>query len=232
VIVYGRNPVREALRAGRRAVHEVWATDRAAREPWLGGAPVRSAPPAEVAERCGSPDHQGMCARVDPYPYADAAELLAAPDPLLVVLDELQDPQNVGAIARSAECAGATGIVLPERRSVEVTPAVCKASAGAVEHLAIARVRNVADFLGEAKAAGVWCYGAAAGEADTRYDAPDYTGGAALVIGAEGRGLRPRVAGACDALVSIPLRGRIESLNASAAAAVLLLEMARCRENA
>jgi 23S rRNA (guanosine2251-2'-O)-methyltransferase len=116
---------------------------------------------------------------------------------------------------------GATGVVLPERRSAEVTPAVCKASAGAVEHLPVAQVRNLADFLGEAKAAGCWAYGAAAGS-KTSYLQPDYAGGVVLVLGAEGKGLRPRVAASCDALVSIPLRGRIDSLNVGATAAVLL----------
>ncbi len=176
---------------------------------------------AEVAARCGSDAHQGVCAHADAYPYADAADLLAAPEPLIVALDEVTDPQNLGAIARTAECAGATGLVIPERRSADVTAAVCKASAGAVEHLPIARVRNLADFLAEAKEAGSWCYGAAAG-AETPYTAPDYSGGVVLVLGAEGRGLRPRVAAACDALVSLPILGRIESLNVSAAAAVLL----------
>jgi 23S rRNA (guanosine2251-2'-O)-methyltransferase len=211
--VYGRNAVREALR-GRRRVRRIWATAAAARE-GLAGAP------AEIAGRCGSDAHQGVCAQADPYPYADAADLLAVPDPLIVALDEVTDPQNLGAIARTAECAGATGVVVPERRSAEVTGAVCKASAGAVEHLPVARARNLADFLGEAKEAGCWCYGAAAG-APTRYDAPDYSGGVVLVLGAEGRGLRPRVAKACDELVSLPIRGRIDSLNVSAAGAVLL----------
>ncbi|HEY6397623.1 MAG TPA: RNA methyltransferase, partial [Solirubrobacteraceae bacterium] len=131
------------------------------------------------------------------------------------------DPQNLGAVCRSAECSGATAVVIPERRSAEVTPAVCKASAGAVEHLPVARVRNVADFLSAAKTAGVWCYGAQQG-APLGFEAVDYAGGAVLVLGGEGRGLRPRVAAACDALVSIPIRGRIESLSVSAAAAVLL----------
>jgi 23S rRNA (guanosine2251-2'-O)-methyltransferase len=119
-------------------------------------------------------------------------------------------------------------VILPERRSAEVTPAVCKASAGAVEHLPVARVRNLADFLAEAKEAGHWCYGAAAG-ARTAYDRPDYSGGVVLVLGAEGRGLRPRVAAACDDLVSLPLLGRIESLNVSATAAVLLYEILQRR---
>ena len=227
-LLYGRNPVREALRAGRRPVHRVWATAGAAKEPWLAGARLELVRPDEIAALCGSDAHQGVCAEVDPFPYAGARELLARDTPLIVGLDEVQDPQNLGAIARTAEAAGATGLVVPERRSADVTPAAAKASAGAVEHLPIARVRNLADFLGEAKAAGCWCYGAdAAGSA--RYDEPDYGGSVVLVVGAEGKGLRPRVASACDAIVSIPLQGRIESLNVSAAAAIVLFEISRCR---
>jgi 23S rRNA (guanosine2251-2'-O)-methyltransferase len=201
-------------------VHRIWATQAAAKEDWT-AAPVSIVSAEEVEAKAGSDGHQGVCAEVDPYPYADPAALLALESPVLVALDEVTDPQNLGAIARTAECAGAAGVIVPERRSAEVTPAVCKASAGAVEHLAIARVRNLADFLADAKAAGLWCYGAAAG-ARTRYDQPDYAGGVVVVLGAEGRGLRPRVAAACDDLVALPLRGRIESLNVSATAAVLL----------
>jgi 23S rRNA (guanosine2251-2'-O)-methyltransferase len=222
VIVYGRNPVREAIR-GQRTVHRVWATKNAAREPWLAeaGVPVVVSGAEEIEQRCSSPDHQGICADVSAFQYAAEGALLTAPRPLLVVLDQIQDPQNLGAICRSAECAGATGVVIGERRSAEVTPAVCKASAGGVEHLPIAQVRNIADFLAEAKRAGIWCYGADGG-APLAYDAVDFAGPVAIVLGSEGRGLRPRVASACDALVSIPLRGRIESLSVGAAAAVLL----------
>lgn len=227
MIVYGRNPVLEAIR-GPRDVQRVWATPGAAQAPWLAGASVAIASAEEIAKRCGSEAHQGICAAVSEYRYASGRELLDAPDALLVVLDQIQDPQNLGAICRTAECAGAAGVVIPERRSADVTGAVCKASAGAVEHLPVARVRNVADFLGEAKAAGVWCYGADAG-ATTRYDSLDFTGATALVLGSEGRGLRPRVAAACDALVAIPMRGRIESLSVSAAAAVLLYAAAGAR---
>ena len=226
MVIYGRNAVREALR-GRRRVQGIWATERAQADADL-PASTRRASPDEIEARCGSDGHQGVCAEVDPYPYADAAALLAAEAPVLVALDEVTDPQNLGAICRSAECSGATGVIMPERRSVEVTPAVCKASAGAVEHLPIARVRNLADFLGDAKAAGCWTYGAAAG-ATVAYDAPDYTGGVVLVLGAEGRGLRPRVAASCDELIALPLLGRIESLNVSATAAVLLYEILRKR---
>ena len=222
MILYGRNPVREALRAGRRRIEQVWATERMAeREPWLLAAGARIASAEEIERRSGSPDHQGVCADAGGYPYVSAPELLAVDEPFIVALDELQDPQNLGAIARSAECVGATGLIICERRAAAVTPAVVKASAGAVEHLRIARVRNMADFLAAAKQAGAWCYGADAA-ATTAYDAPDYRGGVVLVMGAEGAGLRPRVAKSCDTLVALPLRGRTESLNASAAAAVLM----------
>jgi 23S rRNA (guanosine2251-2'-O)-methyltransferase len=221
MVVYGRNPVREALR-GRRRVHEVRATHP---EEWP---QAHRATAEEIAERCGSDAHQGVCADVDPYPYADADDLLAAADPVLIVLDEVTDPQNLGAVCRTAEATGATGVAIPERRAADITPAVCKASAGAVEHLPVARVRNIADFLADAKRAGCWCYGAAAG-AGTPYTAPDWSGPVVLVLGAEGRGLRPRVAKACDDLVALPLRGRVESLNVSAAAAVLMYTILQSR---
>jgi 23S rRNA (guanosine2251-2'-O)-methyltransferase len=227
VIVYGRNPVREAIRGPRR-VGLVWATKNAAREGWLVGQRLSLVSAEEIERRCGSPAHQGVCAEVSAFRYAQPQALLSLPSPLLVALDQVQDPQNLGAICRSAECAGAAGVVLPERRSVEVTAAVCKASAGAVEHLPVARVRNLSDFLRDAKAAGMWCYGADAG-GRIAYDAIDYAGAAVLVLGSEGRGLRPRVAAACDALVAIPLQGRIDSLSVSAAAAVLLYAAARTR---
>jgi 23S rRNA (guanosine2251-2'-O)-methyltransferase len=242
LIVYGRNPVREALR-GRRAhaVVEPWATAAAAREPWLAplGPAIHSS--EEIEQRCGSGAHQGVCADVGPYPYAGAAELLAREAPLLVALDQVQDPQNLGSICRTAECVGADGVVIPERRAAEVTAAVCKASAGAVEHLPVARVRNLADFLAEARDAGCWCYGAsaaggsegatgAAGRAPVPYDRPDYAGaGVVLVLGSEGSGLRPRVAGACDELIALPLHGRIASLGVAAAAAAVLYEILQSR---
>ena len=215
MVLYGRNPVREARRGPRR-VERIWVTRAAARE-FPEGAVVSG---EEIERRCGSDAHQGVCAEVSAYRYADAAALLAGPKPFVVALDGIEDPQNLGAICRTAECAGVDGVVIPERRAADVTPAVAKASAGAIEHLPVARVRNLADFLLEAKGAGCWCYGAAA-EGRPHTDV-DLSGGRVLVLGAEGRGLRPRVAAVCDELVSLPLRGRIESLNASAAAAVLI----------
>jgi len=231
VIVYGRNPVREALR-GRRsnAVSDVWSTAGAAREPWLQGVPVSLRSAEEIERRCGSGSHQGICAEAGGYPYVRADELLSAEAPLIVVLDQIQDPHNLGSICRSAECAGATGVVIPERRSAEVTPTVCKTSAGAVEHLGVARTRNVADFLVAARQADCWVYGASIADGAVPYDSPDYSGGVVLVLGSEGTGLRPRVAAACDQLVSLPLRGRIDSLGVSAAAAALLYEILQSRD--
>ena len=144
-MIYGRRPVDEAGR-GRRRVHRV-----------LTGAEIGD---AELERRCGSPDHQGVIAEVEPYPYADPTALLRDEAALVLALDQIQDPRNLGAICRSAEVAGASGVVIPERHSARVTAAACKASAGAVEHLAIAHVRNLADWLGEAKEAGAWVYGA------------------------------------------------------------------------
>jgi 23S rRNA (guanosine2251-2'-O)-methyltransferase len=254
VIVYGRNAVHEALR-GRRAksVGEVWATHGAARESWLKGVDVKTSSAADIERRCGSSAHQGVCVEAGGYPYVSAEQLLAGAEPLVVALDEVQDPQNLGSICRTAECAGVSGVAIPERRCAEVTPAVCKASAGAVEHLKIGRVRNMADFLISAREAGCWCYGASADDiasgertSDERrpsgqghrppartpipYDAPDYRGaGVVIVLGSEGRGLRPRVAKACDELIALPLRGRVESLGVSAAAAAILYEILQKR---
>jgi 23S rRNA (guanosine2251-2'-O)-methyltransferase len=212
-IVYGRQPVAEAER-GRRGVRRVWR------------APATDAD--ELTRMAGSPDHQGVVAEVDPYPYADADAMLAQRASLIVALDQVQDPHNLGAVARSAEVAGATGLVIPSRRSASVTPAAAKASAGAVEHLAIAQVTNLADWLLRAKDAGSWIYGAdAAGT--TAYVDSDLTGKVVLVLGSEGAGLRRLVAERCDVLVSIPVRGRVDSLNVSASAAVLLFEAARQR---
>jgi 23S rRNA (guanosine2251-2'-O)-methyltransferase len=228
VIVYGRNPVREALR-GRRRVHRVYASERGAREVWLGEVDVVIAEPHEIEERCGSAEHQGVCAEVQAYPYADADSLLEPDDALVLCLDEVQDPHNLGAVCRVAEAAGCAGVVLPERRSAEVTPAVCKASAGAVEHLLVARVRNLADWLGEAKRRDAWVYGAAA-DARVPYDRPDYRGRVVLVLGSEGRGLRPRVAEACDEQVFLPSPGTVGSLNVSTAAAALVYGILQFRE--
>jgi 23S rRNA (guanosine2251-2'-O)-methyltransferase len=212
-IIYGRNAVAEAER-GRRRVHRVWRAPET---------------PGEELERlCGSPDHQGVVAEVDPYPYGDPVGMLRKQGALLVALDQVQDPRNLGAVCRSAEFAGAAGVVIPERRSAAVTAVVCKASAGAVEHLEVAHVRNLADWLAEAKEAGFWIWGADA-EAEATPWSTDLTGSTVLVLGGEGKGLRPRVAASCDGLVALPRRGKVDSLNVSAAATALLFESLRQR---
>jgi 23S rRNA (guanosine2251-2'-O)-methyltransferase len=212
-VIYGRRPVEEAKR-GRRRVLEVLTRD--------------DLPDEELERRCGSPDHQGVIAEVEPYPYADPNALLDAEDAIVIALDRVQDPRNLGAICRSAEAAGVAGVVILERHAAGVTAAVCKSSAGAVEHLAIARVGNLADWLGLAKGAGAWAYAADA-EAEMPYTEPDYAGRVVIVLGGEEKGVRPRVAAACDALVSIPRRGKVGSLNVSAAAAVLAFEVVSSR---
>ena len=227
-VVYGTHPVREALR-GRREVHAVHCTRRAAEHvDWLPqDVVVESA--ERLTELAGSPDHQGLVAEVAPYPYVDPAELIAIDRPLLAALDEVTDPHNLGAIARVCEAAGADGLLITRRRSVAVTPAVARASAGAVEHLRIAQVENLADLLLGARRPGLWTYAADLAGDDEAYDRHDYRDGTVFVLGAEGRGLRPRVRSSCDAVASIPMRGHVESLNVSTAAAVLLFEAVRQR---
>jgi 23S rRNA (guanosine2251-2'-O)-methyltransferase len=230
--VYGRRAVREASR-GNREVLELWATERTLKaESWLREVDrprVQLKLERELTDAAGTRDHQGVVAWCEPYKYADAWELAAADRPLLVCLDQVTDPRNLGAVCRSAEGAGACGVVVPAHGAATVTAVVARASAGAVEHLPIAVVPNLARYLGEIKRDDLWIY-AAAGEAETPMWETDLTGGVVLVFGAEGKGLRPLVRKTCDAAVSIPLAGNVESLNVSVAAAVLLYEAARQRE--
>ncbi len=232
-LVYGRRAVREALR-GRRQVLALHASERAiAAESWLREEPglrLRVEPERALTALAGTSDHQGVVARVEPYPYADADELARVRRPLLVCLDQVTDPRNLGAVARSAEGAGATGIVLPAHQSARVTPVVARASAGAVEHLPVAVVPNLARYLASVKGPELWVYAADSGGTPMWHT--DLTGGVALVFGAEGKGLRPLVRRMCDATVSIPLAGTVESLNVSVAAAVLLYEAGRQRAGA
>jgi len=229
--VYGRRPVREALR-GDREVLELWATERALKaEPWLRETEkprVQAKLERDLTDAAGTRDHQGVLAWCEPYRYADAYELAATDRPLLACLDQVSDPRNLGAVCRSAEGAGATGVVVPAHGSARVTAAVCRASAGAVEHLPVAVVTNLARYLAEIKRDDLWI-AAAAGESGTPMWQADLSGGLAFVFGAEGKGLRPLVRRTCDLAVSIPQLGRVESLNVSVAAAVLLYEARRQR---
>jgi 23S rRNA (guanosine2251-2'-O)-methyltransferase len=229
--VYGRRAVREALR-GRREVLELWATDRAHRsEHWLRELErprVQTKLERELSEAAGTRDHQGVLAWCEPYKYGDGWELASAERPLLVCLDQVTDPRNLGAVVRSADGAGATGVVVPAHGAATVTPAVCRASAGAVEHVAVAVVPNLARYLGEVKRGDFWIFGAVGDGAQPMWQT-DLSGGVALVFGAEGKGLRPLVRKTCDELVSIPMTGHVESLNVSVAAALLLYEAKRQR---
>jgi 23S rRNA (guanosine2251-2'-O)-methyltransferase len=229
--VYGRRAVREALR-GRREVLELWATERAVKaEGWLRELDrprVQIKPERELSEAAATRDHQGVLGWCEPYKYADAWELAAGHRPLLACLDQVTDPRNLGAVCRSAEGAGATGVIVPAHGSATVTSAVCRSSAGAVEHLPVAVVPNLARWLAEAKGPRLWAYAAAA-DGDTRLWDADLRDGVALVFGAEGKGVRPLVRKTCDGAIAIPLEGQVESLNVSVAAALLLYEARRQR---
>lgn len=219
-VVYGRNPVRELLAADRRRVHDIWATGTALDEPWLAGdRRVRGRQKAEIGRAAGSSAHQGIVAFCDPYPYVGEADVLHGDGPVVAV-DGADDPRNLGAIARVAEAAGCAGILIPGRGGASVTPVAVKASAGAVEHLAIARVQSLPGALSAARDMARPVVGSDSDGDDFREHPIDRF--SVLVLGSEGEGLRPRVRAACDRIVAIPMSGRVESLNVSVAAGVLL----------
>lgn len=225
-LVYGRNPVRELIAASRRQIHEIWALRTLRDEPWLRDRPeVRLVSKQELARIAKTGDHQGIVARVGDYPYVDQSDLLRAPGAVFC-LDGAQDPRNIGAIARSVDAAGLTGIALPERGSPGVTAVVSKASAGAIEHLAVARVANPVAFVHDAVERGRLVVGADQGEGVDYREVP-WTPDVVVVLGAEGSGLRPKIRRSLQQVVSIPMRGRVESLNVSVAAALIAFEIAR-----
>lgn len=229
VVVYGRNPVRELVRAGRRPVHQVWATQEASREAWLPRLHPRIVDKAELGRAAGTGDHQGVIAFTDPYPYVTVADVLEASGPVLC-LDQLQDPRNLGAVARVVDAIGGAGIAIPHRGSPDVTGAVCKTSAGAIEHVRVCQVDNVAAFLHDARGSGRWSFGADAAKG-VDYRQSDLGADSIIVIGAEGEGLRPRVAAMCDHHVRIPMAGAVDSLNLSVSAAILLFEATRAQNS-
>ena len=230
-IIYGVRPVIEALQSKRREVFEVLdagGEKDVASEAAAQGVPVKRVPRNRIEELARGGAHQGVAARVGPYPYSSLKQILAAPDPLVVVLDSVTDPRNLGAVLRAADGAGASGVVVPKDRAVGVTPAAVKASAGASEHVAVARETNLRRALERMKEAGVWAYAAEGGGAPA-YTGLDLSGSVAFVLGSEGRGVRRLVREGCDGSVSIPMRGLVSSLNVSVAAAVLLYEARRQR---
>jgi 23S rRNA (guanosine2251-2'-O)-methyltransferase len=241
-VVYGMNPVRELLRSGAEGLAELWLAEggerhrafaemeRMARER---GAKVRTAPRVRLDRLAGVPAHQGVVAVVADYRYHDLDEVIGAARasgraPLLVLLDGVEDPQNLGAVIRSAHALGADGVVVPRDRAAAVTPAVAKASAGAVEHCPVVRVTNLARTVEELKEAGIWTV-AAVPDGDRELQEIDLTGPTAVIIGGEGQGIRPLVRRTCDHSARIPMVGRVGSLNASASAAIALYEAARQR---
>ena len=239
-ILEGRNALTEALASGR-AIDKVFiaegSTDRAlarlAAQAKQAGAVVVETDRRKLDQMSATGAHQGVIAMVSAHSYATLDDILnrakeRGEAPLIVICDELSDPHNLGAIIRTAECAGAHGVVIPKRRSVGLTAIVGKASAGALEYMPVARVTNITNAIKELKERGVWIFGTAAEGATPLYQA-DLKGAAAIVIGNEGDGMSRLVAESCDLKVSIPMKGRISSLNASAAAAILLYEAVRQR---
>lgn len=236
----GRNAVTEALSAGRtidklfvadgdtdRALGRICAMAKQA------GAVVVPTDRRKLDYMSATGAHQGVIAMVAAHDYASIDDILkkaqdAGEPPLIVICDELSDPHNLGAIIRTAECAGAHGIIIPKRRSVGLTAVVGKASAGALEYMPVARVSNITAAIDTLKKAGVWVYGTAA-EGDTTLYKADLKSAAAIVIGNEGEGMSRLVSERCDFKVSIPMKGSISSLNASAAAAIMLYEAVRQR---
>ncbi|OFW64352.1 MAG: 23S rRNA (guanosine(2251)-2'-O)-methyltransferase RlmB [Actinobacteria bacterium RBG_13_63_9] len=241
-VLYGFHPVHEALRAGRRRVLRVYvAREGHARERHeaLRAAGARAGIAVEEIARealervARSADHQGVAATADPYPYEDEGALLArlralAEPALVLALDGIQDPRNLGSMVRNANVAGAHAVVIAQDRSAEVTPAAAKASAGAVEYTPVVRVVNLVRTLALLKEAGLWVAGAET-QGEVPIDRLEAAGPIAIVIGGEEKGLRPLVRRTCDLRVAIPVRGAIQSLNAGVAAAVILFEVVRQR---
>jgi 23S rRNA (guanosine2251-2'-O)-methyltransferase len=237
VIIYGINPVLEALRAGR--VKELRVGDRGGdrMRQVLSLAAERAVPVRRVAVDVLDRDsrrgvHQGVVADIDSVATYSIEELVRDADgpPLIVVLDGIEDPHNLGAILRTVDAAGAHGVVLQDRRSAALEGAAAKAAAGALAHVKIAEVVNIARALEELKQAGIWTVGLA-GEATTTIDSIDFTASTALVVGAEGSGLRRLVRERCDYLAAIPMRGHVGSLNVSVAAGIALFEAVRQRRS-
>ena len=229
-VIYGVRPVIEALRSGRRKVFEILdasGNGEVAEAAAASGVPVKRVPRTRIEELVGGGAHQGVAARVEPYPYSGLGEILTSPEPLILLLDGVTDPRNLGAVLRAADGAGASGIVIPKDRAVGVTAAAVKASAGASEHVLVSRETNLRRAIDRMKESGVWVYAAEVG--GTAYTGLDLTGPVALVLGSEGRGVRRLVREGCDGALSIPMLGAVESLNVSVAAAVLLYEARRQR---
>lgn len=235
-ILYGVHPVFEALRAGRRRFFEVYMAQGRPSKRLQGVAdlaesrsvPVQSMPPDRLKALADSEFHQGVAARVGPCPSEELSSVLAQPEPFLLMLDSVVDPRNLGALVRTALCAGVDGVILPKDRSASPLPSVSKASAGALEHIRLIRVTNLAQTIQQLKTKGVWVAGMDISAEKTVFES-DLRGPLAVIIGGEEKGIRPLVRRGCDFLMRIPQTGPLDSLNASAAGAVALYEAYRQR---
>ncbi|HLC06314.1 MAG TPA: 23S rRNA (guanosine(2251)-2'-O)-methyltransferase RlmB [Anaerolineales bacterium] len=241
-VIAGRNPVREVLRAGRRKVHKIMVARGSAEKGTLGeilksaqraGLPVERVPKSELGTLAGR--SHAVAAVVDPYPYVELADVLdlaaeRGEDPLILILDSLQDPQNLGTLLRTAEALGAHGAVLPYRGGVGVTPAVVAASAGACEHMLVVGA-NLAQAMANLKAAGVWIVGLDVAGAVGAQDPARLRGPLAVVVGNEGRGMRRLVRQLCDFRITLPRRGVVESMNAAVAGSIVLYEAYQARRD-
>ena len=238
-LLIGRNPINEALSAGRSVIKVMIAKGSAsgaaveiAAKAKKAGIPVQEVDRRKLDLMTKGAAHQGVAALCAMKEYASVEDVLALAEkrgeaPFIIILDEIEDPHNLGAIIRSAECAGAHGVIIKKRHSAGLTYTAYKASAGALEYLPVARVTNIADTVDELKRRNIWVYGADMNGED--YRRTDFSGGVALVIGSEGKGLSRLVREKCDVIVSLPLKGRINSLNASVAAGVLMYKVAEKR---
>lgn len=240
-IIYGINPVKEALKAHPQAIEGIKVVSnskggeirRIVSQARKFGIEVKSLPADSLRQIAGTSKHQGIVGELKDYRYVGLEEILHAwreskEKALILILDSIEDPQNLGAIIRTAHCAGSHGIIIPKDRSVGVTPSVVKASAGATEYALIARVTNLTQAIERLKEEGVWVIGTASEAEKTIYDC-DLDIDLAIIIGNEGKGIRPLIKRSCDLLVSIPMRGRISSLNASVAGGIVLYEVLRRR---
>ncbi|MCR5523743.1 MAG: 23S rRNA (guanosine(2251)-2'-O)-methyltransferase RlmB [Clostridia bacterium] len=236
-LIIGRNPVSEALKSGREIdTLFVLAGDRSGS---VGVIIAKAAEKGVVIKEinrnkldlmCGGANHQGVAARAAAHTYADVSDILDAArekgeDPFVIICDDIEDPHNLGAIIRTADACGAHGVIIPKRHGASLTYAVGKASAGAIEYVPVARVPNLSAVIDELKEKGFWIYGADMN--GTRWDEQDYSGAVALVIGSEGRGISRLVREKCDFIISLPMRGNVNSLNASVAAGILMYEVVR-----
>ncbi|MFA5523697.1 MAG: 23S rRNA (guanosine(2251)-2'-O)-methyltransferase RlmB [Tissierellales bacterium] len=238
--VEGRNPVIEAIK-GDREIDKILiakGSEQGSIQKIIGMAKEKKivlqyVEKAKLDGMSETKAHQGVIALVTPYSYKTVEDIMKtaedkSEDPFIIILDEIEDPHNLGAIIRTAECAGAHGVIIPKRRAVGLTPVAIKASSGAVEHINVAKVPNIASTIDDLKKSGIWIYGADMG-GEQSYFQRDLTGPIAIVVGSEGKGIGRLIKEKCDFLVKIPMLGKISSLNASAAASVIMYEVLRQR---